>query len=192
MGHRAGDTRAFKNVIGIDDGPFPRDAERCPLTAVVYAAARLDGLLTGTVGRDGDDATACISELIVTSRFQKHARAVLLSGITFGGFNVVDPHALSELLGKPVLVVARKAPDLVAIERALGHIRNGDQKWAIIERAGEMEPTAGVYVQRAGLTLEQARATVAFHAQHGALPEPLRVAHLLGAGIAFGHSHGSA
>ena len=42
-----------------------------------------------------------------------------------------------------------------------------------------MEPIQGLFVQRAGLSLEEARACVARFAVHGRLPEPLRVAHFV-------------
>ena len=51
-----------------------------------------------------------MAALVRGSQFDGHVRAVLLNGIAFGGFNVVDIHALAEALARPVLVVARRAP----------------------------------------------------------------------------------
>ena len=115
----------------------------------------------------------------------------MLQGIALGGFNVVDIHRLHETLKLPVLVVARRAPDLKAIKEALlRNVRGGARKWAIIVRAGEMEAVEGVYVQRAGLTLKEAGKVIKRFAAHGKIPEPLRVAHLIAGGIASGESKG--
>jgi endonuclease V-like protein UPF0215 family len=92
-----------------------------------------------------------------------------------------------------VLVLARRKPELAAIEAALrSHVRGGLTKWKLIQQAGPMEPCAGVFVQRAGLSLPEAEALIAFHALNGVIPEPLRVAHLIAGGLARGESRGRA
>ncbi len=53
-----------------------------------------------------------------------------------------------------------------------------------------MEPVAGVYVQRAGLSEAEAEKAIEKLAVHGNLPEPLRTAHLIAGGIATGESRG--
>jgi len=105
---------------------------------------------------------------------------------------VVDIGALHRTLGLPVLVVARRQPRLALVRRALLErgVPGGARKWALIERLGPMEPAAGVWVQRAGLSLEQAAAAVTRLAVHGHVPEPLRVAHLVAGGVATGESRG--
>jgi endonuclease V-like protein UPF0215 family len=47
-----------------------------------------------------------------------------------------------------------------------------------------------LWVQRAGLSLEDARLLVAATTLHGNVPEPLRLAHLSAGGIASGRSRG--
>ena len=130
---------------------------------------------------------------MATSRFYPQLKLVFLQGIAFAGFNVVDARLLYHALGIPVLIVARRAPDLAAMERALrAEIPGGPRKWRTIVRTGAMEPVAGVYVQRAGLSTVQAEAAVRDWARHGCIPEPLRVAHLIAGGVAEGHSRGRA
>jgi len=62
----------------------------------------------------------------------------------------------------------------------------------LIEQAGPMEPVRGVYVQRAGLSLAEARDLLAATTLHGNLPEPMRLAHLIAGGIVTGKSRGRA
>ena len=117
----------------------------------------------------------------------------MLQGIALAGFNVVDLAALRRLAGLPVLVVARHAPDLEAIRDALlSHVPGGARKWALVEAAGPMEPCAGVFVQRAGLSLDEAADVLRRTALHGRIPEPLRAAHLVAGGVYDGESRGRA
>jgi hypothetical protein len=182
--------RRFSNVIGFDDAPFERDY-RGPVTIVgaVFARRRLDGVLVGTVEKDGSDAAQKLASLIQTSKFAEHIRLVMLQGITLGGFNVVDVVALHERLQLPVLVVSRRAPDMAAIRRALvQHLPRGLEKWARIEAAGDMEPAGTVFVQRVGLTHAQAMDVLAQWAFHSRIPEPLRCAHLIAGALVTGQS----
>lgn len=182
--------RRWSHVAGFDDAPFSR-AHRGDVLIVgaVYAGTCLAGVLSGKVRRDGANSTRVLTELIAGSRFKPHLHAVLLQGIAFAGFNVVDLRALHDALRVPVLVVARKRPDLAAIRRALLlRVTGGRRKWRLVEQAGPMEPVARLHVQRAGLSLAEAAALIRATAWNGALPEPLRTAHLIAGGIATGES----
>jgi endonuclease V-like protein UPF0215 family len=201
------------NVIGFDDGPFPREHRgRVLLVGAVCAGTRLDGIVSGRVRRDGTDSTRAMVELVRASQFRAHVQAVLLQGIAVGGFNVVDVHELSKALDVPVLVVMRRPPNFRSIEQALFStdppvrppVRGAKRKWRLILQAGAVErlelrasATSGLrgvphrlWVQRVGLSLETARQVVASTTLHGQVPEPLRIAHLVAGGIATGRSRG--
>lgn len=202
-------------VLGFDDGPFARDHRGdVLLVGVVCSRTRVDGVLAGRVRRDGSDATREMVRLVRESQFGRSVRAVLLQGIAVGGFNVVDLHGLHAALSVPVLVVTRRRPDMAAVRRALASrdprgrpaVRGAARKWALIERAGEVEPLRSssraarrgdvalpdIYVQRAGLTPAEAREIVLATTLHGNLPEPLRIAHLIAGGVTTGRSRGRA
>lgn len=186
--------RPLANVVGFDDGPFDKTVAGgpVPLLGLVYARHRLDGALTTQTVRDGDQATEAIARVIEESRFHQHIQCVMLQGITFGGFDVVDLPALHARLERPILVVARKPPRMDKIEAALRALPGAETKLDRLKRAGPMEEIAGVWVQRAGIEADLAKLTLELHTTHGSFPEPLRVAHLLAAAFATGHSHGSA
>ena len=209
------------NVIGFDDGPFPRDHRGdVLLVGVVCSATRVDGIVSGRIRRDGADSTRKMVELVRASQFGEHIQAVMMQGIAVGGFNVVDIHGLSEALKIPVLVVVRRAPDMPAVRRALFNapspnaptrVPGAARKWKLIEQAGALEEigpsvraqkrglasgltTAGprLWIQRAGLSMEQARRLITATTLHGNIPEPLRIAHLIAGGITTGRSRGRA
>ncbi|AGP36124.1 hypothetical protein BE04_19860 [Sorangium cellulosum] len=184
----------LSHVIGVDDAPFARDHRGdVPVVGAVFAGLRLEGVLSTRARRDGRNATPAIAAMVRGSRFYAQAQVVLLQGIAVAGFNVVDIAALRDALALPVVVVARRLPNLDAIRDALlSRVRGGRRKWALIERAGPMEPVGGVYVQRAGLSLEDTAALLARLSVHGNLPEPLRAAHLIAGGLTTGESRGRA
>lgn len=182
--------RRYHHVIGFDDAPFDR-AHRGDVLVVgtVFTGTRLEGVLSGKVRRDGANATRVLAALVRRSRFRRHVGLVLLQGIALAGFNVVDIHALARETGLPVLVVMRRRPRFDCIRRALlENVRGGRAKLALIEAAGPVEPAAGLFVQRAGIGLDDAAAVLRGLAVAGRLPEPLRAAHLIAGGIATGES----
>lgn len=187
-------TRGLSNVIGIDDGPFARSHRGdVPIVGAIYARDRLDGIVTSKVRRDGANATERVAQLVEGSPFAEHVQLVMLDGIALAGFNVVDLDALHRRLERPVVVIARRAPDLGAIERALKRrVPGGARKWRLIQAAGPMEAVEGLYVQRAGLSLARAGELIRRHRAHGKLPEPLRVAHLVASAFVRGVSRGQA
>lgn len=208
------------NVIGFDDGPFPRDHRGdILLVGVVCSGTRVDGIVSGRIRRDGANATRAMVDVIRRSQFGEHLQAVLLQGIAVGGFNVVDVHALSAALKLPVLVVVRKKPNLAAVRSALfsdvpharPRVAGAKRKWALIEKAGAVEPlapsrradrratvtgitssTPRLFIQRVGLSMEDARRVIASTTLHGNVPEPLRLAHLIAGGVTTGKSRGRA
>lgn len=186
--------RRLSHVIGIDDAPFAREHRGDVLiVGVAFSGTRVDGVVSSRVRRDGVNSTSAVAAMVKASQFFAHLHAVLFQGIALAGFNVVDIHGLSAELGKPVLVVARKPPDFPAIRRALlTHVRGGAAKWALIERAGPMEPLGPLHVQRAGLDVEEAATLVRTLALVGHIPEPLRLAHLIAGGVTTGRSRGRA
>jgi len=159
----------------------------------VYAGLRFDGVLIGEVVKDGSDAAARLAALIADSKFVGHIQLIMLQGIALAGFNVVDVFELHGRLGLPILVVARRRPDMEAVRGALNtHIDQGEQKWRVIERLGRMEPMGPVFIQRVGLSRDQAAAVMAQFAVYGNIPEPLRTAHMIAGALVSGHSRGCA
>lgn len=183
------------NTIGFDDAPFPREHRGdVLLVGVVCARTRVDGVVSDRVRRDGRNATDRIAAAVLDSGFRGHLHAVLLQGIAVAGFNVIDVKALSERVGLPVVVIARRAPRLALIREALqgpaSRVPGGRRKWQLIEQAGPMEPIGPVFVQRVGISPEETRKLLERTTLHGNVPEPLRLAHLIAGGVTTGRSRG--
>lgn len=184
--------RSFSNVVGFDDSPFDLEHRGdVRVVGAVCARTRLDGVLATSVRRDGSNATDRLVEVVRSSRFADHIRAVLLQGIALAGFNVVDLPRLSAELDVPVLVVVRKQPRLAMVKNALiDRTPGGADKWALVEKLGPMEKLGALWVQRVGLTAAEASELLAATTSHGNIPEPLRLAHIIAGGVERGASRG--
>ena len=182
--------RRISHVVGFDDAPFDRGHRGDVLVVgAVFAGDRLDGVISNKVRRDGANAAQRLIDCLTGSKYFDQLQAILLQGIAFAGFNVVDLQRLHEATGLPVLVVARYRPDLQAIRKALlEQVPGGARKWRLIEAAGPTEPMAALYVQRCGITPENAARLLASLQQNSQLPEPLRVAHMIAGGVTTGES----
>ncbi len=185
-----GSGRRLSHVVGFDDAPFERSHRGDVLVVgAVFAGNRMDGVVSTRVRRDGTNAAQRLIDCVTGSKYFDQLQAIILQGIAFAGFNVVDLQRLHEGTGLPVLVVARHRPDLPAIRKALlEQVRGGARKWRLIEAAGPMEAMAGLYVQRCGITAENAARLLAGLQQNSRLPEPLRVAHMIAGGVTTGES----
>ncbi len=182
---------AIEHVVGFDDAPFERDHRGdVPVIGAVFCGARMEGVLAGRVRRDGVNATRSLAHLVNSSRFAPHLQLIFLQGIALAGFNVVDIHELQATTGIPVVAVARRRPDMAAIERALERVPGGRRKWRLLGRTGPMEQLAGVWVQRAGIEARDAERVIARFCINSNIPEPLRAAHLIAGAVGRGQSTG--
>ncbi len=175
-------------IVGVDDGPFDRSSRGdVQVVGAIYRGGQfLDGMVATTIRRDGRNSTAKLLKMINNSRYFPQLHFVMLDGIALGGFNVVDIHELSRGTGLPVLVVVRHKPDMGAVKRAMMRLPRWESRWRLIEEAGAVEPMGGVYVQRAGLGADEAKALLDLSCTRSKLPEPLRAAHIIAGALVTG------
>lgn len=179
-------------VIGIDDGPFFqfRTGKVLIIGTIFRGGLCMEGVITTTAKVDGDDATQKIANMIMHSRF-KQVQCIFLGGITVGGFNVVDLKKLFQLTKIPVIAVIRKKPDVEKIHRTLHDL--GMQKQLRVMHGLPIPTKIGkVYVQYVGISSERAKEFLRITTTRADIPEPLRAAHLIAAGIVKGESRGRA
>jgi endonuclease V-like protein UPF0215 family len=176
-------------VLGIDDGKFtPHTRGDVLVVGVVFrGGCSIDGVMHTKIAVDGLDATQKIAEMINGSPHRRQTRLVMLSGITFAGFNLVDIKKLCSDTELPVIALTRGKPDLNAIHKALKHLPDTEVRWQIVQNAGEIHEVANkgakLYMGLAGITLSEASAVLDLTSTRGSYPEPLRVAHLIASGI---------
>jgi endonuclease V-like protein UPF0215 family len=176
-------------AIGFDDGPFTRPGPRAvPVAGVVCAGTRFEGLVWGAVRRDGWNATKVLSGLLRGGKFLPQIHLVLLDGIALGGLNVVDLEELSAALGKPCAAVVRRPPDLAAVERVIRALPGAERRLALLRRAGPVHRHGRFVFHVRGAAPEETAGALERITDRGAVPEPLRLAHLVAAAVVRGES----
>ena len=90
-----------------------------------------------------------------------------------------------------MIVVIRKNPDIEKIKNTLIKI-NQKNKIKLIENAGKVMQINDIFVQLSGIDIQKARKILKIACTRNLLPEPLRLAHIIAAGIVMGESKGRA
>lgn len=186
-------------VCGIDDAPFEfgnRRAKATVIGAIVRIPAYLEGVLRFDVAVDGDDSTSEIEKALSNSRFKEQIKALMIDGVSLAGFNVIDIKELSSWLELPVITVTRDKPDMDAIEAALSEYFDDWHErlekisdLPSIEMKTENNP---IFVSYAGISEGEALKLIKATTIRGAIPEPIRMAHIIAGGFVRGESKGKA
>lgn len=187
-------------ILGFDDGPFSAKRKgTVPIIGVVYRGGNfLDGILRTDVKIDGLDSTEKLVKLINSSRHKQQLKIIMLDGLTFGGFNIVDVKTVHKKTDLPVIVVNRKHPDLEKVRSALkNNFKDFAKRWKMIKNAGavremHLKNGAKIFYQSVGLSAGDAEDVLTISCTHGQIPEALRVAHLIATAIVKGESFGRA
>ena len=180
-------------VVGFDDAPFVRRrGSRVAIAGIVCANTRFEGMLWGQVRQDGWNATDTICKLLIGSKFLPQLHIVLLDGVGFGGFNLIDLPLLSQKLALPCVTVMRRPPDLAAMETALRRLPQPEKRLKILQRAGTIHAFPPFFFQVCGESPDVTAAVLKRLTDCGNVPEALRLAHLIGAAVVKGESGRSA
>jgi hypothetical protein len=179
-------------VLGVDDGMFiPHTKGKVDVIGVIYRGGYwLDGVMRTEVAVDGMDATEKIASMIKESPHYSQIRVVVLDGITFAGFNVVDIEELFKRIDLPVIAVTREKPDLLQIKRALDNLPESKRRWQAIESAGKImkvktrNAEEAIYMQIVGVSQNDAEKILKNTSTRSNIPEALRVAHIIASGLA--------
>lgn len=184
-------------VLGIDDAPFSFGDERVMVVGVVMRIpSYIEAVLRTEVEVDGDDACDRLVEMINNSRYKEQLKLAMLDGVALGGFNVIDIKKLYENVDIPIVTITRDKPDLQAMEKALReHFTDWEKRLAIIKNRELVELKTEhkpIFVKSTGIEQDELKVIIEQSTVRGALPEALRVAHLIATGVVAGESRGRA
>jgi endonuclease V-like protein UPF0215 family len=114
----------------------------------------------------------------------------MLAGVSFAGFNIIDPTTIHEKFEKPVIIVTRTKPDNKAVHRALQrHFKDWRIRWEVFQKLGPFYKVAvladepPIYVKTIGVNVKWARNLIRVLTVCGRVPEPIRVARLIARGL---------
>ena len=200
-------------ILGIDDAPFNKfqnpkwipgmqrvtdkllrrfmRGKTIVIGTFFRGGSSLDGVISTKITVDGDDSTKNIVEMVNKCKFKPQLKLLMLDGIAVGGFNIVDIEELNKKTNLPVIVVIRNQPNFKKIEAALKKLGK-EKKYELIKKAGKVHKLERIYIQVRGMKLEEAKKIVNMTCTRSYIPEPVRAAHLIAAGVVDGQSRGRA
>ena len=174
-------------ILGIDDMPFSFKDEFTSIVGVVMRGGiYLEGVLKSNIKVDGIDATEKIIEMIEKTRHKKQLKIIMIDGIALGGFNVLDGEKIFNETGLPIITITRNKPDMEKIKKALKkHFDDWEKRWEIINKGKteEINLRYKIYIKYFGINEEEAINAIKISTIRGAIPEPIRIAHLIATGI---------
>ncbi len=189
--------KAQIRILGIDDSPFTFNDKHSSIIGVVMrGSSYIECILHDQVSVDSTDATFVCKKMIQKTRHKKQLKAILLDGISLGGFNVVDINELYSYTNIPVITVTRDKPNFVKIEKALKkNFKDGKDRLTLIKKGRLHKVKTSynpIFVKCVGLSIDEAKEIIKISTIRGVIPEPIRVAHLIASGLKRGESYGKA
>lgn len=184
-------------VLGIDDSPFTFNDKSVTIIGIVMRPLNyIDAVIKSKVERDGTDSNIQLEEMINNSKYKEQLRVIMLDGIALAGFNVVDIEKLNKNTKLPVLTITRDKPNFESMKRALKlNFNDWEKRWKIIQKGELFEIETKhkpIYVKFTGIDLREVKEVIKLTTVRGALPEPIRVAHLVASAFVKGESYGRA
>lgn len=179
-------------IIAWDDCAFGFKAKSVRVVGPIFRGGRfMDGLLSTYIEKDGLDATDKITDSILSSRHYDQLSLMMLKGISFAGFNMVDIKMLNKKTKLPVIVVMRHAPDLEKFKAAMKKLDNYKKRLGALKDAGTIYKYKNIFYQKSGISSEQCEHIFRLTCTQSNIPEPLRAAHLIASGLSRKNKNGN-
>jgi len=181
-------------VVGVEDGSFSKElqgygAQNALFVCVLFTGRWVKDFQADMITIDGLDATEKLVSMLRRWSFD----AVMLAGVSFAGFNLVDPNSVFEEFNKPVIVISRTKPNNIAVKNALRqHFEDWQVRWGVFEKLGpvwevvSMPNEPPMYVEVVGTELDWASKLIRAASLCCRVPEPIRVARLVARGLTRG------
>jgi endonuclease V-like protein UPF0215 family len=177
----------YARILGVEDGSFnPQKLQRkgeTVLCGVLTYGFRVEDVFLRLIEVDGLDATEKLLDM--ASKIDS-LDVVLLGGVTFGGFNIIDPITVNESLKVPVIVITTERPDNEAVLNALKkHFEDWRLRYRVFEKLASVSPIYEarlnprenpVFLEVVGMEFERALELLKKVTVRGRVPEPLRIA----------------
>ena len=182
--------REFR-IIGVEDGGFSRELLgsgflKALLVCVLLRGTCIEDFRADMITVDGLDA----SEKLITMLRKLSFDVIMLAGVSFAGFNLVDPTSVFEKFHKPIIIVSRTEPNNIAVKNALIlHFKDWQARWRVFQKLGpiykvdSMPEEPPIYVEVIGAAIDWATKLIRASASCCRIPEPIRVAKLIARGL---------
>ena len=184
-------------ILGIDDSPFSFSDKYSILVGVIMrGGSYIEGVLSRKIEVDGDDGTYKCIDMVKNTKYKKQLKSILLNGINFCGFNVINIEKIYSETDIPVITITRDKPNFEKIKNALiKNFSDWKSRFEIIEKGSlhkiktDFNP---IYIKCVGIDVKEAKEIIKISTIRGVIPEPIRIAHIIASGITRGESYGKA
>ncbi len=178
-------------TLGVDDGYFPINYKRCYgrtlLVLTVCEGLKLTNVKMALITVDGLDGTNAVLNLLrpLCNKYD----AVFLDGVTYAGFNIVDPEVVFNETSIPSVVIFKYGLDLNAVKEALmKNFNDWMSRYSTIERTYNSSyvistPKGNLRIFSCGVARAEAYELVLSLQSVNQYPEPLRLADLIASGL---------
>lgn len=178
------------HTFGVEDGSFKTFVRLKPsftfLCGVETVMEKIVNVKLRIIEVDGFDATDKLLSMIDGMNLN----AVILGGITFAGFNIINPNKILNDMGIPVIVYSGNQPNnekmLMALKK---HFNDWKIRWDIIKNLGSVyiiKPhpfERPIFFEVVGASPEWAKTILHRLAIISRIPEPVRIAGIIARGL---------
>lgn len=180
------------HVLGIDDAPFTKHKdETVPVVAVMMEGATLvDGVAVNRMKIDDPNATQFLIDWIKELRWTPSLQGIAFGGITIAGLGLLHLPTLARELNLPILTITRQDTQDSTLDTALKAAGLSKLLPVLNDNPSSIEIDEGIFASFCGTTEREAKKLIRSTLQKSTMPEPLRVAHLIGAALVNGESKG--
>jgi len=182
--------KALENQVflGVEDGSFDAFTRngKVLLCFTFMKENKLLDLHFSWIKIDGLDAT----EKLLSILNEYETDIVILGGVSYAGFNLIDAHRVYEITSIPVIVFSGKKPNMLSVERALRrNFNDWKKRLEIIKKLGQIysfkskKNWPSIYFEAVGINESDCEKILIYTADLCRIPEPVRIAGLIAKGI---------
>lgn len=185
--------RSYDWVVAFEDGYFKFEDKLKGLSKTVLVGVQCYKLTPVNVGIelievDGLDATDKAIEIL--KKF-KDIDVIFLGGITYAGFNIIDPVRVYKEFNRPIVVVTIRPPnDELIIDTLKRHFRDADVRIGVLKsfrlksKVLEVQVrNSRMYIQPLGLDFDVAKRIVSNYTVFSNRPEQLKLAKIIASSV---------
>ena len=172
-------------IIVVEDGRFysvkEKRSTKAPFYIVLIRAFRIEKVIIDDISVDGLDSTNILIKNLKKLDFDM----ILLSGISFGGFNIIDAQRVFTEFKKPVIIVTDTKPRNNLIKKTLKlHFSDWSRRYSLLKNLGSIYCCKTVYnnpiyFEVIGLNFKKAKRVLKDLTFIGKLPEPIRIVKII-------------
>lgn len=177
-------------LLGVEDGSFKahlRDVDQLTiLCGVVWTQEGIEDIQLREVTVDGLDVTERLLDLMKGMQLD----AVILGGVTFAGFNVMDVHRLHRETDVPIIIYIAMKPNQDRVKKALeAHFDDWEKRYSMIDALGPIheakthEDDPPIFFEVVGCDAFWAENVLKESAVLARTPEPVRIAGFIARGL---------